>query len=63
MTPFWQSKTVWTVFLGFLFNVLVVTGAIPADANTTVIIDGILTLLAVIFRWQAAGPLTAKKSQ
>jgi hypothetical protein len=59
MTQAWYtSRTIWVLGLGLIFNVLVMLGVVPVDMNTTGIIDGILSVLAIVFRWQATGPLT-----
>ena len=57
MQQFWTSRTFWTILLGFLFNLLVAIEVIPVGTDVTIIVDGILSLLAIVFRWQAQGPL------
>ena len=56
----WTSRTLWVLVLGFIFNILVYAGVLPSGI-VQVITDSILSLLAVIFRWSAVGPLTATK--
>lgn len=55
---FWKSKTFWTALLGFI--ALVVNGAF-GFAIPEVVIGAIMAVLTIIFRWQAEGPLKAKK--
>jgi hypothetical protein len=54
----WTSKTFWTMLVGFILSVLVLAGILPATADTAAITAVALTVLGMIFRWTASGPLT-----
>ncbi|OQC38351.1 MAG: hypothetical protein BWX64_01884 [Acidobacteria bacterium ADurb.Bin051] len=65
MQDFWKSRTFWTALGIVLSNALVLAGALgwlalTAEITTAVLAvwNSILGVLALIFRWEAAGPLT-----
>jgi hypothetical protein len=57
--PFWTSKTFWTLVIGFVINLvaMVKPGTISTEVQT--IGTMILTILGIVFRWTASGPLAA----
>lgn len=60
-TPFWKSKTFWTMVVAFAVNVLPAAG-VPITPTMQTAGSAILAVLGIIFRWTAAGPLSASSS-
>jgi hypothetical protein len=56
----YQSKTFWTLTLQGAFNLLVFFGVVTGE-QVVLYTNVILTVLGIIFRWVASGPLTAAK--
>lgn len=57
----YESRTFWTLVLQGVFNLLVFFGVVT-DAQVTLYTNVILTILGIIFRWVASGPLKASKA-
>lgn len=58
--PFYTSKSFWTLALGAIFAFLSYFHVIPVTTDASQVIDGILLLLGLVFRWGANQPLTTK---
>ncbi len=54
---FWTSKTFWTLLTGLAFNIVQAVHPIAAP-QAQEIINALLLVLGIIFRWQANQPLT-----
>lgn len=57
MKPFWTSKTFWAMILGLLAYIVNEQWGLGISDE---VIVAIMTVLGVIFRWTAAGPLASK---
>ena len=55
--PWFTSKTLWALVLMFLFNTLQHFGIISATSNVQFLADSVLSVLALVFRWQSDQPL------
>jgi hypothetical protein len=58
--PWYTSKTLWALVLMFTFNVLQHFSLISATSNVQFLADSVLSVLALVFRWQSDQPLTLK---
>jgi hypothetical protein len=59
--PWFTSKTLWTLLVGFLINLLQYF-KIGVGQDWTVISTMVLSILAIVWRWQANQPLTIDPS-
>ncbi len=60
-----ESKAMWTAFLGFLFALLAALGVLPAgfdSAQATGIVFTVLSALFGLFRYQATAQLAPTKA-
>lgn len=54
--PWWQSRTIWSSLVGAVFAVLSLTGNLPPEITSTMVVDaivGITSILAIFFRAKA----------
>lgn len=58
--PWYTSKVLWTLLVGFALNVLKFFGVIDPSADVTVLANSALMILALAFRWGADQPLTLR---
>lgn len=61
--PFWQSRGFWTSVFAIVANILALAGTFRAEltpetqAQVMAALNSGLAVLAIVFRWQADGPL------
>lgn len=69
MKPWYTSRTIWALIVGALPQIILAAGELglvaraPAIAQLTMLLGSLLMgVLAVVFRWQASGPLAASST-
>jgi len=60
MKTFWTSKIFWTAVLGFI--AVLVNGLFNLEISNEIIV-GIMSLLAIIFRWNTEQQLAVRKKK
>jgi len=54
--PWWQSRTILSSLVGAMFAALSITGQLPADLTSNMVVDaiiGVTSVLAIFFRTKA----------
>ena len=55
--PFYTSKSFWVLLVTFILNLLTLTHVINTNTPVETVSNGVLAVLALVFRWTANQPL------